>query len=348
MIKNSKFKSFPKILIIFFLATFIVQLFCLIFLIALPQVVQAVAPGNFAPQVPIPGYNFIQSKTDTTNIAELIRAIYNYGIGIIGILAAVVLMVGGVLWIVAGGNTTQIGEAKAWIGAALTGLVLALTSYLILSTVNPALVNLQITNIQSVTEAIIGSCQPVESACIDNSTKDDCDKLTGTFIQGGKCPTSCCAWESVALLGTAYKSCNYNIKLSEKDCQAQAGNAAYSYLNNAQCNQISSITGLGSGYVCGKVTVTMVTGSCATPTVCIDRLSKEECDDKKGTFLKDGKCPTSCCSYISGGFGAAKTLCEEGQSETYCHGQSQFLKYFSRGKCQNNDCVSTGGASGSW
>ena len=65
-------------------------------------------------------------------IAEYIAGIYRYAIGIVGILSAVVLMIGGILWIVAGGSATMIGEAKAWIGASLTGLVIPLISVLIL------------------------------------------------------------------------------------------------------------------------------------------------------------------------------------------------------------------------
>jgi len=74
-------------------------------------------------------------------VGEYIAGIYKYAIGIVGILAAVVLMIGGVIWIVAGGSATMIGEAKAWIGASLTGLVIALCSYAILYQVNPALLN---------------------------------------------------------------------------------------------------------------------------------------------------------------------------------------------------------------
>ena len=73
-------------------------------------------------------------------IGEYIAGIYKYAIGIVGILAAVVLMVGGVIWIVAGGSATMIGEAKAWIAASLSGLVIALCSYTILYYVNPNLV----------------------------------------------------------------------------------------------------------------------------------------------------------------------------------------------------------------
>jgi len=41
--------------------------------------------------------------------------------GIIGILAALALMIGGVIWLIAAGNASRISEAKAWIGASLTG-----------------------------------------------------------------------------------------------------------------------------------------------------------------------------------------------------------------------------------
>jgi len=72
-------------------------------------------------------------------IGEYIAGIYQYAIGIVGILSAVVLMFGGIIWLTAGGSATQISEAKAWIGASLTGLVIALTSYMILYLINPNL-----------------------------------------------------------------------------------------------------------------------------------------------------------------------------------------------------------------
>lgn len=104
-------------------------------------------------------------------IGEYIAGIYKYAIGIVGILAAVVLMIGGVIWIMAGGSATAIGEAKAWIGASLTGLIIALTSYLILYQVNPALVNfnsLNINIVQSIptpenTQEFSAKCKPTQS-----------------------------------------------------------------------------------------------------------------------------------------------------------------------------------------
>jgi hypothetical protein len=72
-------------------------------------------------------------------IGKYIVGIYKYALGIIGIIAVIVMMIGGVMWIVAAGNTSRITEAKAWIGASITGLILMLSSYTILSIINPGL-----------------------------------------------------------------------------------------------------------------------------------------------------------------------------------------------------------------
>lgn len=79
------------------------------------------------------------SKMCVNWIGEYIAGIYNYGINIVGILAAIVIMIGGVLWLLAGGNSSKIGEAKKWIGASIGGLVIALASYTILYQINPNL-----------------------------------------------------------------------------------------------------------------------------------------------------------------------------------------------------------------
>ena len=173
-------KSLPKIITIFFLTIFIFQLACLLFLLVLPNASQA-AEIKFTPQVQVLDYAFNAKDASTGNIARYVRAIYKYAIGIVGILAAMVLMIGGVMWIVAGGNATAIGEAKAWIGASLTGLVIALCSYLILATVNPALVDLKTTPVTPVTptesKITTGGC------CVPNNNSNAC--TTGTRNDAG-------------------------------------------------------------------------------------------------------------------------------------------------------------------
>jgi len=77
---------------------------------------------------------------NTNWIGEYIIGIYNYAIGIIGILAVLGMAIGGVMWIMSAGNKTMVGEAKSWITSSLLGLVLALGSYTLLYIINKDLI----------------------------------------------------------------------------------------------------------------------------------------------------------------------------------------------------------------
>jgi hypothetical protein len=74
-------------------------------------------------------------------IGEYIAGMYNFGIAIIGIIAVVILMFAGMIRITSGGNSSRVTESNTWIFASVTGLFIALTSYAVLSLVNPYLVN---------------------------------------------------------------------------------------------------------------------------------------------------------------------------------------------------------------
>ena len=96
-------------------------------------------------EVEIPG---IGGRVD--NLGNYIAAIYKFLVYLAGIIAVIVIMIAGFQWISAGGNANQIGDAKSRIGGAIVGLVLALSSYLILNTINPELVKIKSLNIESI------------------------------------------------------------------------------------------------------------------------------------------------------------------------------------------------------
>lgn len=109
---------------------------------------------QFNAQISIPGSSFqsgqpVTLANDTSLICNYIIAIYKYGIAIIGVLAVIAVAIGGTYWVLAAGNSGRIGEAKAWIFSGLSGLILALSSFLILSTISSQLVTCQIRSIQS-------------------------------------------------------------------------------------------------------------------------------------------------------------------------------------------------------
>ncbi len=69
-----------------------------------------------------------------------VNNIFNWALGIGGLLALGIIIYGGILWTTAGGNESRIGDAKEWIKSAVFGLLLLFAGYLILNTINPALV----------------------------------------------------------------------------------------------------------------------------------------------------------------------------------------------------------------
>lgn len=105
-------------------------------------------------QVSFPSLNFTDSEKIIAQgqgklkyfaipwIGEYISAAYRWGVGIAGVLAVIMVIVGGLTWMTAGGNSSQVETAKTYIIGALTGLVLALGSYTLLWIINPNLTQL--------------------------------------------------------------------------------------------------------------------------------------------------------------------------------------------------------------
>lgn len=144
-------------------------------------------PAIAAPKFPIPQF---QVPIDTVNlteavctssadgtyfcqvpwIGEYITGIYNYGLNIAGILAAIMLMVGGLLWLVSGGDVGRITQAKELIVGSITGLIILAASFIILVQINPNLVKfnpLGIGTIQDV-EPVSSDGNPTNSTSCDN------------------------------------------------------------------------------------------------------------------------------------------------------------------------------------
>ena len=76
-------------------------------------------------------------------IGEYINGVYQYGINIVGILAAIMLMAGGLLWLISGGDSSKITQAKDIIIGSITGMIILMASYIILTQVNPDLVKMK-------------------------------------------------------------------------------------------------------------------------------------------------------------------------------------------------------------
>ena len=74
-----------------------------------------------------------------TNLSLIVAWFYYFIVGIAGLAAFVMLVWGGFQYLTSAGNPTAISDAKDKIKSALLGLLLILTSWLILQVINPDL-----------------------------------------------------------------------------------------------------------------------------------------------------------------------------------------------------------------
>lgn len=71
---------------------------------------------------------------------DYLKELYNFLLGFVGVAAMGSIVYGGVLYIISAGNPSRVGEAKTAIWNGIIGLLVAAFGYLILTTINPALV----------------------------------------------------------------------------------------------------------------------------------------------------------------------------------------------------------------
>ena len=104
-------------------------------------------PEISIPTIKLSAVNCTQSggsyTCDIPWIGEYINGIYKYGLNIAGILAALVLMGGGLLWLISGGDASKITQAQNMIVGSITGLMILMSSYILLTQINPDLVKMK-------------------------------------------------------------------------------------------------------------------------------------------------------------------------------------------------------------
>lgn len=102
-------------------------------------------------EIPIPGVSFSNVQVndasgtrtiDVPFLAQYLAGIYAFLVGISTIIATIVFIWGGGLYLYSAGNGSQIGRAKTMMTNAVYGLILALGTYTLLRTIDPSLVTL--------------------------------------------------------------------------------------------------------------------------------------------------------------------------------------------------------------
>jgi len=161
---------------------------------------------KFTPQITVGEFQAGEEKEVSGNtIGEYIVAIYTYAIGAVGILAALFVVIGGVQWLTSAGNPEKISEAKARIIASLSGLVLILCSYLLLTIINPDLITFRSINTQI-------NLPPSEGEETINPNEINCSPCDENITNSQKYNAACLTEEQCNKLSNLGYYCNYGSK----------------------------------------------------------------------------------------------------------------------------------------
>ena len=130
----------------------------------------------YTKEVPSPITVSIGKVTGTTTLTKYVAAFYNYMVAGAAVLAVIYIMIGGfqILYSAGGG---EVGEGRKKITNAILGLVLVFCSYVLLQTVNPALVNLQSPRIKLIKANYLAMLKPtnmIGQPCYDIRDAEAC------------------------------------------------------------------------------------------------------------------------------------------------------------------------------
>lgn len=110
------------------------------------------APGPRT-SYPTPGPSAPPTPVDVTAVGKLVAQVYLWALAAAALLALLVIVFGGYKVMTAGGNGKQASDGKEYLYSAIVGLVILLSSYLILSTINPDLTDFSLGSLNSLNGA---------------------------------------------------------------------------------------------------------------------------------------------------------------------------------------------------
>ena len=114
------------------------KIFFYLFIVLSCAVVFLTAHPALGIEIEIKGLNTSAASSDP---AQYIQFFFTFGLGLVGFLAVAAIVIGGIMYMT-GSTVGKVDRAKSIIAGAITGLVLLLCSYLLLSIIDPTLVKL--------------------------------------------------------------------------------------------------------------------------------------------------------------------------------------------------------------
>jgi len=133
----------------------------------------------------------VGDRDNLTPLAEYTIIFYTYFVGVIGIFAAVMIIWGGYQIIAAAGNKSKIEKAKSTMLSAVFGLMLTLTSWLLLNVINPDLLNVTLKDLDPISTPTVTTtpraCASIHDPSVCGSTPL-CEMFEGNCRRIPSCP----------------------------------------------------------------------------------------------------------------------------------------------------------------
>lgn len=118
----------------------------------------------------VPLGNMESVSPNQASFSAYLQQIIDIAIGLTGAIAVIMLIIGGLEYILSSVNEAAKSDAKSRITNAILGLLIALSGYVILNTINPDLLSLGFPQLKSVTTVTSTPPSPEETAynlCIE-------------------------------------------------------------------------------------------------------------------------------------------------------------------------------------
>jgi len=163
----------------------------------------------YTPLVQIPGVG------SPKNLSQYLVGLYNFLLSIVGIAAVLMMVIGGFKYLTAAANPSAAGDAKDIIYNAVFGLLLALLTWVIVSTINPDLLV-----IKRPETGISGSYNPMCTTSAADAAFCDC--VNGSSVSRGTA-------------GSCEEACAGNCKVETVSC-IEPGTNLYASASNQQCS----------------------------------------------------------------------------------------------------------------
>ena len=237
----------------------------------------------------------IKDKTvyQVANLQCFIVGIYVYFSGVAGILATVMIMYGGVKYVISMGNPSRMGDAKDTIFSAVVGLVLVLGAYVLLNLINPNITQLKVPGLELANVVKINaetkfcdtytedqvklkeegadrSCGTTGEIILDDESKSDCIYLNGC-ADGAICGQSAVGLACVE----ADQACEYVNTLKGDDVKAEDCMSINNLLNYYESTKSK---------FCGDIAESRLVRKCRLmdKSFCPDDWTKVDCDSNQG------------------------------------------------------------------